>query len=151
MNITRQNIVGVAFGFGAALAYGASNVMVRQGLGEQAPPLVSCAISMGSGALILGLIGLHGFRDALNQSRRSVGIFMLAGTLAGLAIISSFFALSIAPVVIVSPLQSTSPLFALLWSRLLLGHLEKMTMRLVCGTTLVVVGVALIALGRLDF
>ena len=151
MNIRRENIVGLAFAFGAALAYGTSNVMVRQGLGEQAPPLVSCAISMCSGTLILGLIGLHGFRDALNQSRRSIGIFVLAGTLAGLAIISSFFALSIAPVVIVSPLQSTSPLFTLLWSRLFLGNLEKLTRRLVFGTTLVVVGVALIALGKSDF
>jgi len=151
MNIRRENIVGLAFAFGAALAYGSSNVMVRQGLGEQAPPLVSCAISMCSGVSILGIIGLHGLRDALNQSRRSVGIFMLAGILAGLAIISSFFALSLAPVVIVSPLQSTSPLFTLLWSRLFLGNLEKLTMRLVLGTALVVVGVALIALGRPDF
>ncbi len=42
-----------------------------------------------------------------------------------------FFALPIAPVVVAGPLMNTHPLFALLWARLFLGQLERITFRLV--------------------
>ncbi len=74
---------------------------------------------------------------------------MLAGVASGCGIWSSFLALSMAPVVIVSPVQSTSPLFALLSAWLFLGRLETITFRLVLGTIFVVAGVILITMGRM--
>ncbi len=148
MNTRRDTIVGRAFGIGAALAYGASSVLIRQGIGGLAPPLVGAAIALLSGTLALAVMGARGVRASLAQNRKSIGFLLLSGTAAACGIMSSFFALSLAPVVVVSPLQSTNPLFALLWSYLFLGRLEKITPRLVLGTILVVGGVNLVTLGR---
>ena len=97
---------------------------------------------------MLGLIGLRSPERNLRQKKRAVGFLLIAGVAAALGVMSSFFALSMAPVVLVSPIQSTNPLFSLLWSRLFLGHLERITPRVVIGTIMVVAGVALITIGR---
>ena len=50
---------------------------------------------------------------------------------------------------VVTPLTSTSPIFVLLLSPLLLRGVERVTGRIVAGTVLIVLGVYLItALGR---
>jgi drug/metabolite transporter (DMT)-like permease len=144
----RDVIVGRAFGIGAGLSYGISSVLVRQGVGDMAPPLVGAAIALLSGTIGLSVMGGRGVKAGVTESRKAVGLLLLSGLAAACGITSSFFALSMAPVVVVSPLQSTNPLFALLWSWLFLGHLEKITPRLVLGSVLVVAGVILITLGR---
>lgn len=148
MSTRRDALVGRAFGIGAALAYGASSVLVRRAVGVLAPPLVGAAIALLSGTLALAVVGARGLKTSLVESRKAIGFLLLSGLAASLGIIASFFALSMAPVVIVSPLQSTNPLFALLWSYLFLGRLEKITRRLVLGTVLLVGGVILVTLGR---
>jgi len=148
MNIKRNTFIGIAFGIGAALAYGAGSVLIRQGLSELAPPLVGAAISLLSGTLVLLIITARDLKASLPHNRKAVGFFLLSGLGTGLGILSSFFALSLAPVVIVSPLQSTNPLFALLWSYLFLRRLERITPRLISGSILVVFGVTLITIGR---
>ena len=148
MNTRRDTIIGRSFAIGAALAYGATAVLVRQGVANLAPPLVGATVALLSGTLLLTLIGMRSPESNLRQKKRSVVLFVMAGVIAGLGIIASFFALSMAPVVIVSPLQNTSPLFALIWSHFFLGQLEKITLRVVLGTILVVVGIALISIGR---
>lgn len=146
--ITRRNaIIGRAFGIGAALAYGLSSVLIRQGLAKLAPPLVGASVALLSGTLTLAIVGTRDFRANLSQKKAMV-LLLISGVAAAFGIIANFFALSLAPVVIVSPLQSTSPLFALLLSHLFLGHLERITPRLLVGSSLVVVGVILITIGR---
>ena len=86
---------------------------------------------------------------SLRREKRSVGFLLLAGVAAGIAIMANYSALSIAPVVIVTPVANTSPLFVLLWAHLFLGKLERITLRIVFGTILVVVGVILIAICRI--
>ena len=147
--ITRRDaIIGRAFGIGAALAYGTSSVLIRQGVAGLATPLVGAAIALFSGTLSLAIVGARDLRADLAQKRRSIGLLLISGVTAAFGVMSSFFALSMAPVVVVSPLQSTSPLFALLWSHLFLGKLEKITLRLVLGSILVIAGVALITIGK---
>lgn len=148
MNTRRDTLIGRTFGIGAALAYGVSAVLVRQGVADMTTPLVGAAIALLSGTLVLAAIGARSPESNLRQKKRSVALLLIAGVAAGAGIVSSFFALSMAPVVVVSPLQSTSPLFALLWSYLFLGKLERITLRVIMGTVLVVGGVALVAIGR---
>lgn len=148
MSTRRNAILGIAFGIGAGLSYGVSAVLVRQCLGAMAPPLVGAAIAMLCGTLGLLVIGGHGVKASLVGNRKALILLLLAGVAAACGIISSFFALSMAPVVVVSPLQSTTPLFTLLWSWLFLGWLERITPRLVLGSILVVSGIALITFGR---
>ncbi|MFC2004942.1 EamA family transporter [Chloroflexota bacterium] len=148
MSTRRNAIVGRAFGIGAGLAYGISSVLIRHGVGDMAPPLVGAAISMLSGTLGLLVLGGRGIKAGLTGSRKAIVLLLCSGLAAGCGIISSFFALSMAPVVVIGPLQSISPLFALVWSWLFIRHLEKITPRLVLGSILVVSGVILITLGR---
>ena len=148
MNTKRNAFTGIAFGIGAALAYGTSSVLIRQALTHLASPLVGAAVALLSGTLVFLIIGGRGLKASLAQNRKAVGFLLLAGLAASLGIVSSFFALSLAPVVTVSPLQSTSPLFAMLWSYLFLRRLERITPRLILGSILVVFGVILITIGR---
>ncbi len=149
MNTRRDVIIGRAFGIGAALAYGGSSVLVRYGVVGLAPPLVGAAVALLAGTLGLAIIGArHLDRTSLTQTTKPTVFLLIAGIMAGLGIVAGFFALDMALVVIVSPLQSINPLFALLGAYLFLGRLEKITLRLVVGTFLVVFGVILITLGR---
>jgi len=148
MNTKRDAFIGTAFGIGAALAYGASSVFIRQGISNLAPPLVGAAVSLLSGTLVFLIIRVRDFSANLTQNRKAVGFFLLAGLASSLGIVSSFFALSLTPVVTVSPLQSTSPLFVMLWSYLFLRRLERITPRLILGSVLVIFGVILITIGR---
>jgi drug/metabolite transporter (DMT)-like permease len=148
MNTRRDIIIGRALATGAALAYGSSTVLIRVGVADLAPPLVGAALAMLSGTLVLAVVGISRPQSSLRQKKRSVTFLLLAGVLAGLGVLSSFLALSMAPVVIVNPLQSINPLFTLLWAHLFLGQLEKITPRLVLGTLIVVIGITLITIGR---
>ncbi|MFC1943159.1 EamA family transporter [Chloroflexota bacterium] len=148
MSAGRNAIIGMAFGIGAGLAYGVSAVLIRHGVGNMTPPLVGAAISMLSGTLGLFVIGGRGVKASLVENRKAVILMLCAGLAGACGIISSFFALSMAPVVVVSPLQSTTPIFTLLWSWLFLRRLERITPRLVLGSVLVVAGIAMVTLGR---
>ena len=145
----RRNIIGIALGLGAGLAYGVSSVFIRQGVVGMAPPLVGAAIALLSGTLGLAIVGTRNLNRAnLVQNKKPIVFLLISGVAASLGIMSSFFAFSMAPVVITSPLQSTSPLFTLLWSYLFIGHMARITPRLILGSFLVVCGVILITLGR---
>lgn len=140
--------MGHLVAFSGALAYAAVAILAKIGLGELAPPLVGAAMAMMSGTLILGLMERRRPDNQLREKRRAVWIILAAGAAGGLAVASNYFALSMAPVVMVSPISGTTPLFSLLLSYLFLHHLEKITPRLVVGTLLVVIGVVLITVGR---
>ena len=149
MNARRDIIIGRVLAVGAALAAGTTAVLIRQGVADLAPPVVGAAISLLSGTLVLGVIEVGSANMSLRREKRSVGFLLLAGVAAGIAIMANYSALSIAPVVIVTPVANTSPLFVLLWAHLFLGKLERITPRIVFGTILVVVGVILIAICRI--
>jgi len=148
MNKRRDIIIGRAFAVGAAVAYGITSVLVRRGVAELAPPLAGATIALLSGTLILAIMGMRSPESNLRQKKRAVGLLLIAGVASGIGIVASFFALSIAPVVIVSPLQGINPLFALLWSYLFLGQLKRITPRMIPGTFLVIAGATLITIGR---
>ncbi|MFC1921237.1 EamA family transporter [Chloroflexota bacterium] len=148
MSEKKSVIIGMVFGLVAGIAYGFNSVLVRYGVGELAPPLVGAAVSLLTGTIVLGIFGIRGVRTSIKENGKGVRFMLLAGLTSACDITASFFALSIAPVVVVSPLQSTNPLFALLFSWLFLGRLEKITPKLILGTVLIVSGVILITLGR---
>jgi drug/metabolite transporter (DMT)-like permease len=147
MKKNKDTIIGQAFGLGAGLAYGLGSVLIRRGITGTTPPLVGAVIALLSGTLTLATLGARDFKTSLIR-RKAVVFLLISGVATAGGIISNFFALSLAPVVVVSPLQSISPIFALLLSHLFLGHLERITLRLVIGSFLVVGGVILITIGR---
>jgi DME family drug/metabolite transporter len=130
------------------MAYGVSAVLVRYGVGELAPPLVAAAISLFVGTIAISFFGMRNLRTDFINNRKGLGFMLLAGLSSTCGITASFFAYSLAPVVVVSPLQSTNPLFALLFSFIFLGRIEKITLRLIIGCVFVVAGVILITLDK---
>jgi|TARA_B100000508_G_scaffold87642_1_gene68236 drug/metabolite transporter (DMT)-like permease len=71
----------------------------------------------------------------------------LAGIASGVAVISWYFAVQRADVVVISPIVSSSPLVTLFLAHLFLTRLERVTRRLVFGALLTVAGVGFVVVG----
>jgi drug/metabolite transporter, DME family len=88
-------------------------------------------------------------RRELACDGRSFAYFVGAGLTENLSVFLTVVALGLGTVSVVTPLTSTSPIFVLLLSPLLLRGVERVTGRIVAGTVLIVLGVYLItALAR---
>jgi uncharacterized membrane protein len=74
--------------------------------------------------------------------------FSASGFLEGLGALLSLMALSVGTVVVVSPIVATTPLWNPLIAYLFLRHREKLNVRTVLGTIIVVGGTIAITLGR---
>ncbi|MFH1489415.1 MAG: EamA family transporter [Pseudomonadota bacterium] len=141
-------IIGRTFGLLSAMGYAVGSVLARQGVTGLTSPLVGSAIALLTGTFVMGIIAGRRLEINLTKKKRAAFFFFLAGLASGSGALLSFFSLSMAPVVIVSPIQNTYPLFALLFAWLFLRRMERISFRLVLGAFFVVAGVALIALGK---
>jgi len=148
MKINRSSAIGIAFGMGAGLCYGIVSILIKHSVGGLSTPLAGAAVSLFIGAVGLGIFGSRGIKQAIISQRKGLIYLLLSGVASAGGIISIFYALDIAPVVVITPVQSTNPLFALFFSYLFLGKLEKITPKLIVGSILVVGGVILITLGQ---
>jgi drug/metabolite transporter, DME family len=82
-----------------------------------------------------------GDRRGLVCDGPSLGYFIGAGLAENLSVFLTVVALGFGTVSVVTPLTSTSPIFVLLLSPLLLRGVERITGRIVLGTVLIVLGV----------
>lgn len=144
----KETVVGRAFAGGAALAFATSNVLIRKGLGTLASPLVGATIAMLSGTLILTIMVARNLEKNLRQKKKGVGFLLLTGVFYGLGMAATYLSLNLAPVVMVAPIISSSPLFTLLLAYLFLGRLERITPRLILGTVPIVAGATLATMGN---
>jgi uncharacterized membrane protein len=80
----------------------------------------------------------------LHMERRSFLYFLAAGLSATSAQILNFVALGGGQVSSIIPLLNTTPLFIVVFSRLFLRGVEKVTSRIIIGAILMVTGVVLI-------
>jgi drug/metabolite transporter (DMT)-like permease len=139
----------LAFPLVAAVSYGAGNVARRYGLtATDVSALEAVAINETAG--LIGLLAYaavyrRGDLAAFRSAPRIVhGYFIGCGLLSAVALFALFEALNRGRVVVVDPLSNPTSLFAILFTALLLGDVERVTGRLVAGAALVVVGVVLI-------
>ena len=146
--IDKRFLLGCLIGLTAGAGYGSSNILAKQIVSDYAPALVGVAFSLlFGGAAMVVLAG----RDVLSIPKipgKSLLILGLAGLSAAGAVTSLFFALSRARVIVVSPLVATFPLVTLILAHIFLQRLERITWRVLLGTSLVVAGVILVILGR---
>lgn len=149
-------LLGYLMALGAGAAYGATNVMAKQTFEVYDSPLMVTAFSMLVGMLVLiPLVGASARRTGVIrnpdlgvlQSLLSLRYIALAGLASGIAVISLYFAVQRADVVVISPIVSSSPLITLFLAHLFLARLERVTRRLAAGTVLAIVGVILVVLG----
>lgn len=130
-----------------AVAFGASAILRKAGLDLVNIPLLAAAVTAATGALFsFGLLQVQGGRQALKLTRRSARWLVSAGVINTAAMLSVFFALSHGKVVIVEPLVSSNPVTTLLLTSIFLRDVESLTLRVILGAALTVIGTILVVL-----
>jgi drug/metabolite transporter (DMT)-like permease len=95
-------------------------------------------------------VALPTTKEKLVWNRQSIGYFAVGGAFESLGLLLVLYALTYGPVVVVTPLTATLPLWVVLGSKLFLRDLEKITPRIVAGAALVVAGTIAISLAKPD-
>jgi drug/metabolite transporter (DMT)-like permease len=144
----RAPSLGYAFPLAAAMLYGIAQVLVKWGVSELAPPLIGATIGLFFGTLAFSVVNIRQLNLGLMTRKWGAGLFILSGVLAAMGVILQYMALTMTPVIVVSPITSTSPFLTLIFIHLFLQRLEKITPRLVVGVILVVLGVTTISVGQ---
>ena len=139
------SVSGVLFALAAATAYGTSQVITRQSVGDLATPLVGTLIAIFWGTLGFTVLAARDFRERRPGFRRGALFFTLAGLVSALGVVFLFQALSLGTVVIVSPIAATNSLFTMFFATLMLRGVERITPRVVLGAALVVSGVVVLS------
>jgi drug/metabolite transporter (DMT)-like permease len=142
-----RTVAGVAFAFGAAIAYGSSQVLTRYSVSDLAPPLVGSFIALLWGTIGFGLLSARSVRDRGSNFSRGGLLFAGAGIFSAVGVMLMFQALSRGEVVVISPVLATNPLFTLIMAALLLRGVERITANVVVGALLVVAGVVALSVG----
>ena len=142
---------GYLFALLSVGAYGTSPIMIRAAL-EGATNLSvlggAIAYTAAATALIVTLL-LPGRRGLITAMRPStVRLFLGAGFFVFLAQMLRFIALSLAPVAVVTPLMRLSGVFTLILSWTFNRHLEKITLRVVLGIAVSLVGSVMLVMFR---
>ena len=150
-------VLGYLMALGAGASYGATNVMAKQTLEVFDSPLVITMLSMLVGMLVLApLVGANTAHSGVHREKGqgfsknlwSLRWVALAGIASGIAVISLYFAVQRADVVVISPIVSSSPLITLFLAHVFLARLERVTKRLLFGALLTVSGVVLVVIGN---
>lgn len=137
--------IALVFPIGAALVRAFNQVWGRFGLTLLSAPLLAASLSFAvSGAISLTAYRLRTGSFPLALPRRGVMWGVLSGVCVSGAILCMYMALADGPVVIVSPVINTFPLFTLAFA---LGlREERLTPRVAAGVVVVVAGVILVSL-----
>jgi drug/metabolite transporter (DMT)-like permease len=134
----------------AAVCYAVSENLRRMGLLEVGNPILGAATASSAAlTFILIILASQRFLSSAKAKIQACCYFeklplFAAGVCNALGFLSSFYALSLKEVTIITPLVATSPLFVLLISSAFLKKLETITRNIVIGTLLVVIGVIII-------
>ena len=136
-------------GLFSALSYSLSNIVSKMGLMIEADPILSAQAGALAGLLfILSYIIVTQQHRSLKIDRPSLAYFAATGLVSSLGWIALMKALEIGVVSVVTTIVYSYPLFTLFFSRSFLRD-EKLSMRIVAGSVLVVVGVAVVTLLKL--
>ena len=74
--------------------------------------------------------------------------YLPAGVAVSLGMVAIYYALDLGKVTVVIPISSTGPFFALTLSALFLRDVERVTLKIVIGASLIIAGVLLITMWK---
>ena len=139
----------IGFPLGAALLAGISHPIRRYALGLANEPLFYAAmVGWVSLFWMLGYLSTPLARERPKWNKEALAPFLMAGIFETLGILLVVIALSVGPVVIVSPIVATSPLWILVGTGVFLRGIEKLNLPTVIGALCVVGGTIAISLVR---
>ncbi len=142
----KSRILGYGFGLGTALCWGAIAVLIRYQASQFAPPIVVVTFALLFGVVTLLVATGKRLEIGLKTNKKAINSLLLSGFLTGIALASFYTALTMVPVMVVSPIAATNPLITIICVHLFLQRLERVTPRLVIGSFLVVIGAALVVI-----
>lgn len=134
--------VELLFPLGGAFFYGIEPVFAKVGFAEGTSVVVALAVKTCAATIaFLAYLRARGTLPEVAELKRGNTRWYLAAGVANTTFLVSYYAaLSVAPVVLVSPIMQMSPLLVLAISYLFLKRLETVTWRLVAGALVVVAG-----------
>jgi drug/metabolite transporter (DMT)-like permease len=137
--------LGVVVALGAALLFAIRDNVVRWAArGSDVPGFAAASASLLSATLVIAVVVLLR-PNAVARVRQAFRPFVLSGAVYGVSYACLYSAFDRGRVTIVAPLVATESLWAVLISIVLLRHSERIGVRLLVATALVVGGGALIS------
>lgn len=131
--------LGVLYAFGAAAGYGIRPILIKYGLTIADTPLAAGMIGSAA-ALIYSLWRENPAGVRITRFDVSFWLFLVAAVVGALGTVSLIFAISLGEISVVYPLSSSAPLFAVVFTALLLRGVEDLGWRLLLGAVLIVAG-----------
>jgi uncharacterized membrane protein len=134
----------------ASLLAGFSQVLRKVGLGSVPHPILAAAVTSTSSFLVvvLGFLIVGKSAQLFKFTRQSLPYLLGAGACISISMVAIYYALDLGQVVVVIPLSSTGPLFALILTSILLRDSERVTGKVVAAAMLIVGGAILITLWK---
>jgi uncharacterized membrane protein len=128
-----------------AVAFGISSTLRKAGLDVVPIPILAAAVTAGTAALFsFALLRCQSGAQAFQLTQKGAAWLFSAGLFNTAAMLSVFYALSHGKVVIVEPLVSSNPVLTLLLAAIFLRGLEALTVRVITGALLTVLGTILV-------
>ena len=148
-NTLNWNKRDVIFPLTAAFFFALSTNLRKMGLNQMEFPIAGAAITstVSLTSLVCSLIVArqrNSMGMTLKLNNEAVKHFSVASVISSLAYLFYFLALSASRITRIQPIAGTNPLWAILFSYIFLRETERITMKIVLGTVLIVLGVALI-------
>jgi len=130
----------------SSVLYALMPIFMKQGFAIQKTPFlgIGCAYLAGTLVVLAGRPLVPG-GGRIQADRRAMGIFLAASVTNILAASLFWTALTFADVSLVLPLSRLAPLWVVVLSYFFLGHLERLTWRVVFSAALVVAGGVLVS------
>ncbi len=130
--------------FTAAACFGTVAIIRKLGLSETGP-IFGAAVNMTTALIVFTrYLWASGNRQVMRCHGPSLWYFIGAGIGENTGVCLLIVVLSLGQVSVVVPLSGTAPLFVLPMTWLFLRHVEKLTWRIIMGSILIVVGVAVL-------
>jgi len=135
--------VGVLFAIASALSYGVRPLFLKFGLEAVNLPLTAAFV--GAIAALVYAVSF-GDRSGLRTAHRdpAFGLFLVSGVLQSIGFLALTLGLAGGEVSVVYPVTASAPLFTLAFTAILLKGKERLTIQLIVGTVLVVLGVVVL-------
>ena len=126
---------------------GLSAFITKFALNISDTPVSGLALSFTTGIIVqILIITLFKKWKDLHMGWNNAKFFFLSGIFVSIGFVFGFLAFSKGDLIIVAPLVSMMPLFALILSHLILKKHETITKNIIIGTVFIVLGVAILAL-----
>lgn len=140
----------VLFPILASLLGGISQVMRKYGLEFIPHPFLAAAITATASFAVVACIRQASRKGEtfLKITAQAVPFYLAAGVSISLGMVALYYALALGEVVVVIPITSSGPLFALTLSALFLKETESITPKIILGACLIIVGVLIITLWK---